>query len=109
LDDTDAAVLASFQRYSDPTRNLEDTKEYLQDLSDEQINGVVSGVKGILHEMEFVRIEDGDPITATLFTNTNHPGFDVVLTNSESGEIREVQLKSTDNESYVQQTFWELV
>jgi hypothetical protein len=51
LDDTDAAVLASFQRYSDPTRNLEDTKEYLQDLSDEQINGVVSGVKGILHEM----------------------------------------------------------
>ena len=47
-------------------------------MSDEQLVGVVSNVKGILHEMEYVRLEntDGDSISAAMFPDTNHKGFE---------------------------------
>ena len=72
-------------------------------MSEEQIVGVVSNVKGILHEMEFVRIEnsDGDQISAALFPETNHKGFDVLMTDKELGTSWEIQLKTTENSEYV--------
>lgn len=103
--ETDQAVLAAFQRYSSQTQDIESVRTYLDGLSDEQITGVVSSVKGILHEMEFVKIEnsDGDTITAAMFPETNHKGFDVVLNDSSSGDTWEIQLKTTDNQEYVQE------
>ncbi|MCA8833868.1 MAG: hypothetical protein K8953_02180 [Proteobacteria bacterium] len=103
--ETDEAVLAAFQRYSAETHDLESTQNYLSGLSDEQITGVVSGVKGILHEMEFVKIEntDGDSIAAAMFPETNHQGFDVVMSDAGTGESWELQLKTTDNQDYVQE------
>ena len=105
LSPTDEVVLSAFQRYSQQTGSIEETQSYLQSLSADQIPGVVSNVKGILHEMEYVRIEneDGDEITASLFADTNHPGYDVILSDAETGETWEVQLKSTDNTGYVQE------
>lgn len=102
--DVDHAVLAAFQRYSPQTQDIQSVQSYLENLSENQISGVVSNVKGILHEMEFVRIEnsDGDSVTAAMFPETNHKGFDVVLNDNESGETWEIQLKTTDNKSYVQ-------
>ena len=54
--------------------------------------------------MEFVKIEnsDGDTITAAMFPETNHKGFDVVMNDSSTGETWEVQLKTTDNQDYVE-------
>jgi len=102
---TDEAVLAAFQRYSEQTGSVEHTQSYLQSLTDDQISGVVSNVKGILHEMEFVRVEneDGDSVTAALFPETNHPGFDVILTDLDTGETWDVQLKSTNDTGYVRE------
>ena len=66
LNQNDEIVLSAFSRYSGRTFDLDSTSEYLNSMSDDQIVGVVSNVKGILHEMEFVRIEnsDGDQISA---------------------------------------------
>ena len=103
--ETNQAVLAAFRRYSSETQDLESVRTYLDALSEEQITGVVSSVKGILHEMEFVRMEnaDGDSITAAMFPETNHKGFDVVLIDSSTGDSWEIQLKTTDNQEYVQE------
>ena len=76
---------------------------YLQEMDEDQLLGLANNVKGILHEIQFVEIEnnDGDEFTATLFADTNHPDTDVLLTNHKTGEISEIQLKATDNSSYV--------
>ena len=76
---------------------------YLQEMDEDQLLGLANNVKGILHEIQFVEIEnnDGDEFTATLFADTNHPDTDILLTNHITGEISEIQLKATDNSSYV--------
>ena len=101
----DQAVLAAFRRYSGETQDIDSVRDYLNALSENQIAGVVSNVKGILHEMEFVSLEnsDGDSVTATMFPETNHKGFDVVLNDYETGESWEIQLKTTDNTDYVKE------
>jgi hypothetical protein len=84
-------------------KGLDEISDYLQGLDEDQLLGLNNNVKGILHEIQFVEIEnnDGDNITASLFTDTNHKDTDVVLTNNDTGEIFEVQLKATDSSSYV--------
>lgn len=101
----DPVILAAFSRYSKETQDLQSLRDYLGSLSDEQIPGVVSNIKGIVHEMEFVNYEnsDGDSVTAALFPETNHEGFDLLLTDGATGDSWEVQLKTTDSSSYVQQ------
>lgn len=105
LSETDEAVLAAFRRYSGETQDIESVRDYLSGLSEAEIGGVVSNVKGILHEMEYVRIEnaDGDSVSAALFADTNREDFDVVITDELTGEVREIQLKATDSPDYVQQ------
>ena len=105
LSETDNVVLAAFQRYSNSTSSLEETTNYLKSMSDEQLGGVVANVKGILHEMEFVRIEntDGDSISAAMFPDTNHKGFDIVMSDEETGENWEIQLKTTNDSDYVEE------
>lgn len=101
----DMAVLAAFQRYSGKTQKIDDVRSYLNGLSEDQIAGVVHNVKGILHEMEFVRIEnsDGDNVTAAMFSDTNHPGHDIILIDRETGLSQEVQLKATDSKGDVEE------
>tara|TARA_R110000744_G_scaffold2614_2_gene10405 strand:- start:6702 stop:7526 length:825 start_codon:yes stop_codon:yes gene_type:complete len=84
-------------------KGLDEVQDYLQVLNEEQLLGLANNVKGILHEIQFVQIEneDGDEITAALFTDTNHPDTDVLLTNEQTGETIAVQLKATDSSSYV--------
>ena len=103
--EADQAVLAAFKRYSKETQDVDSVRDYLDGMSDDQIGGVVSNIKGILHEMEFVRVEnsDGDSVTAAMFPETNHKGFDVVLTDEKTGESWETQLKTTDSADYVQE------
>ncbi|MCK0179685.1 hypothetical protein MWU50_10310 [Flavobacteriaceae bacterium S0862] len=84
-------------------KNLDEIQEYLQGFNEDQLVGLANNVKGVLHEIQFVKIEneDGDEITAALFTDTNHPDTDVILTNESSGETITLQLKATDSDSYV--------
>lgn len=98
------AVLSAFRRYSGETQTTEEVANYLEGLSEHQVPGVVSAIKGILHEMEFVRLEnaDGDSITASMFSDPINEGFDVLMTDESTGATYELQLKATDDVGYVQ-------
>lgn len=92
-------VLEAVRRSSDHYANLslEDIGDELRNMSVDQLRGFASNVKGIYHEMVFVRVEntDEDGITAELHPSTNHPGGDVLL--FRDGElIGEIQLKATN-------------
>lgn len=83
--------------------NVHDLHAYVSSLEEDQINGLVSNIKGITHELYFVEMEnsDGDSIQAYIFEDTNHEKYDVVLYD-ESGPIDSLQLKATDSEAYAQ-------
>ena len=100
----DKLVLEAFQRYSPALEDPNVLREYLSNLSDAQLNGVASNVKGILHELEFVTKEnsDYDSVRAVLYENTNHPGYDIKMYDTSTGESWDVQLKATDSASYVE-------
>lgn len=106
MSEADLAVMAALRRSSDAYQGAttEQIGAHLHDMDDEQIAGLVSNVKGILHEMEFVRLEneDGDHVYASIFPETNHPGTDVSLLDDTTGETIELQLKATDDAAYVQ-------
>lgn len=100
----DYAVLTALRR-SSPEWDLSvsDIAERLASYDDSQIGGLVNNVKGILHEMEFQRLEneDGDSVVAALFPDTNHRTVDVQLLDEKTGNAWEVQLKATDDMSAI--------
>ena len=69
-----------------------------------QLRGLANNIKGIYHELLFVK-EFNDTHTdmqAELYPSTSHPGSDVMIRDTETGEVlREIQLKATDNLHYV--------
>lgn len=102
--ESELATIAAMQRaHPSVGDSPEALRSWLADMDEEQIDGVVNNAKGVLHEMEFVRIEneDGDAVHAALFRATNHPGYDIEFVDSNSGAIWQAQLKSTDDASYV--------
>jgi hypothetical protein len=105
LKDKDFSVLAALRRSNALLEDapLPEVQAYLRDLNDDQVVGLVSNVKGILHEMEFVRVEneDGDSVYASFFDATNHPDTDIQLLDRSTGEAWEVQLKASNDAAYV--------
>ena len=102
--DEDYAVLAALRRSSaEWDLSVSETAERLASYDESQIGGLVSNVKGILHEMEFQRLEneDGDSVVAALFPDTNHRTVDVQLLDQKTGNAWEVQLKATDDISAI--------
>jgi hypothetical protein len=102
LAESEYQVLAAIER---STNDLHDAsfsqvQDYLQGYDEDQIGGLVSNIKGIYHELEFVKFEneDGDTVYAALHDSTNHPGTDVVLFDTETGESSEVQLKAVGDQ-----------
>lgn len=104
LQDEELAVLAALRR-SSPSWDLPMTEvsSRLAMMDDSQLAGLVSNVKGILHEMEFVRLEneDGDSVFAGLYPDTNHRVVDVALVDDASGDTWSLQLKATEDGSSV--------
>ena len=101
----DKLVLESFQRYSPALNNEEALSNYLTQFDTSSLEGVARNVKGILHEMEFVAKEnnDFDSVRAVLYESTNHPGYDIMMYDTVTGESWEVQLKATDSAAYVEE------
>jgi len=106
LDDEEIDILNALKRVKPELHNLSNNEigNQLEVLNDNQLTGLTSNVKGVLHEIQFVEIEnnDGDSVTATMFTDSNHQDTDVLLKDNITGEITEIQLKATNNSSYVQ-------
>ena len=104
LTDTDQAVLAALRRSSTDLHDAgpEEVSAYLRGLDEDALPGIVSNTKGILHEMQFVELEneDGDSVYASIFDATNHPGTDVQFIDTDTGQTWEVQLKATDSAAY---------
>jgi len=107
LSGMDYSVLEALQRSNHALADapLEDIQLYLGNLEGAQITGLISNVKGILHEMLFVEVEnsDGDSIFASTFASSNHPDTDIQFTDRATGEVWEAQLKATDSSSYAQE------
>jgi hypothetical protein len=107
LNEENQAILSALRRSSEEFKfsSVEEIGNRLSVYNDSQIEGLVSNVKGIAHEMEFVKLEneDGDSIFASLYPDTNHPGYDVQLFDEDTGEHWAVQLKASDDKSYVNQ------
>lgn len=100
----DFAVFAALHRSSpDWDLSISETADRLASYDDSQIGGLVNNVKGILHEMEFQRLEneDGDSVVAALFPDTNHRSVDVQMLDQETGDAWEIQLKATDDMSAI--------
>lgn len=100
----DYTVLAALRRSSQEwDLSVSDTAERLASYDDSQIGGLVNNVKGILHEMEFQKLEneDGDSVIAALFPDTNHRAVDVQLLDVKTGQTWDVQLKATDDVSAI--------
>jgi hypothetical protein len=103
--ESELATIAAMQRaHPQAGDSPEELGCWLNAMDEGQIQGVVNNTKGVLHEMEFVRLEneDGDAIHAAMFGSTNHPGTDVQFVNMDNGESWSAQLKATDDASYVQ-------
>lgn len=101
LTEADQAVLAALRRSHAELANapLEDIQAYLQGFDEQQIVGLVSTVKGMLHDMEFVRLdhEDGDSLYAAYLNQHDHTDFDVLLADQHSGESWQLQLKAIED------------
>lgn len=103
--ESELATIAAMQRAHPSTgATPEELSQWLSTMDEDQIMGVVSNTKGVLHEMEFVRIEneDGDAVHAALFESTNHADYDIQFTDVDTGATWEAQLKASDATSYVQ-------
>ncbi len=105
LGEGDHAILAALRRSNFVLKNapLPEIQDYLRGLDEEQVPGLISNVNGILHEMEFVRVEneDGDSVYASFFDAANHPDTDIQLLDRSTGDTWEAQLKATDDTAYV--------
>lgn len=104
LSDEEMGVVAALRRSKNAWEHasLENIGLDLSEYSEEQIIGIYNNTKGIYHEMEFARIEnsDGDDYYAAMFGDTNHPEFDIILSNQITGETLDVQLKAGSESSY---------
>ncbi|WP_298856299.1 hypothetical protein [uncultured Aquimonas sp.] len=103
--ESELATIAAIQRaHPFVGTDTEALGQWLAGMDEGQIAGVVSNAKGVLHEMEFVRLEneDGDSVHAALFAATNQPGFDIQFMDAATGEAWQAQLKASDSAAYVQ-------
>jgi len=99
-----SALIRSTNDLSDDA-TLDQVSEYLSSYTPESLHGIANNVKGILHEIEFVQLENsnGDNISASMFTDTNHEGYDIQFFDENNILFGEAQLKATDNVSYVRE------
>ncbi len=92
-----------------PDADIHEIADYIQSYDEVQMEGLASNIKGIFHELNYVYEEnqDLDQIRAEMMDQTNYPDSDVVLINTETGDREYVQLKATDDVSYVRETIEE--
>lgn len=98
-------VLEALRRSKASLNNAtgEELSAYVKEMTPEQLVGLHNNVKGIYHEKYYAHQEnsDGDHYMVELFEATNHPGADVRIINTLTGDVREVQLKATNYLSYI--------
>jgi len=100
-------VLEALRRSNNDLTNASDEElaAYIQNMEPAQISGLSNNVKGIYHELVYQNKEntDGDQYIVEIFEATNHAGSDIRIINTDTDEVREVQLKATKYISYIRE------
>lgn len=101
-------VLEAIRRSSGDLAQATDSQigEYLRDFDQAGLQGVISNVKGIYHELLVEHLEntDGDGELARVFDETNHPGADIEFL-VDGAVVREVQLKAVQDPASIIEHF----
>jgi hypothetical protein len=99
-------VLSALRRSNNSLKEATESElaAYIKDMDPQQISGLANNVKGIYHELLFQQKANSsdDGFTVELFEAVNHPGSDVRIINSLTGEVKEVQLKATNYLDYLE-------
>ena len=106
LTEEDNVILEAMIRSSNKITDLDSAAEFAKTTAakgTESLTGAASNIKGIAHELIYVKTEneDGDTVFAFMPEDTNHPQFDVLTINTATGEQQWEQLKTTLNEEHI--------
>ena len=99
-------ILEAMIRSSNKITDLDSAIEFAKTTAakgTESLTGAASNIKGIAHELIYVRTEneDGDTVFAFMPEDTNHPQFDVLTIDTSTGEQNWEQLKTTLNTEHI--------
>lgn len=102
----DQIILEAMIRSSNKITDLDTAIEFAKTTAAkgaESLTGAANNIKGIAHELIYVKTEneDGDSVYAFMPEDTNNPKFDVLIVNEETGERRWEQLKTTLNTDHI--------
>jgi len=107
---TDADVFEAIRRgYTDlADASDEEILDYFEAVDGASLQGHIGNIKGILFEQEYVKQLQETGVDAQLFEETNHPESDIAIYDEDCEMIEELQLKATQNPSYIDETLQEL-
>ncbi|GEA51444.1 hypothetical protein VIN01S_22480 [Vibrio inusitatus NBRC 102082] len=81
-------------------------QDRVADLSDEQLVGLINGIKGKLFETQYVDLLNSSLLpegaTASLAEKANEPGWDIQILDANGMELELLQAKATSSVYYVQ-------
>ena len=102
----DNIILEAMIRSSNKITDLDSAIEFAKVTAakgTESLMGAANNIKGIAHELIYVKTEneDGDTVFAFMPEDTNNPQFDVLTINFETGEQKWEQLKTTLNSDHI--------
>jgi len=106
LTEEDNVILEAMIRSSNKITDLDSAIEFAKTTAAkgaDSLMGAANNIKGIAHELIYVKTEneDGDTVFAFMPEDTNHPQFDVLTINTATGEQQWEQLKTTLNEEHI--------
>jgi hypothetical protein len=106
LTEEENIILEAMIRSSEKINDIDSAIIFAKEMSSrgsEALMGAANNIKGIAHELIYVKTEnkDGDTIIAFMPENTNFPKFDVVRIDTLKGEHEWVQLKTTANSEHI--------
>ena len=106
LTEEDNVILEAIIRSSKKITDLDSAVEFAKTTAakgTDSLMGAANNIKGIAHELIYVKTEnaDGDTVFAFMPEDTNNPQFDVLTINTATGEQQWEQLKTTLNEEHI--------
>ena len=106
LTEEDNVILEAMIRSSKKITDLDSAIEFAKTTAakgTDSLMGAANNIKGIAHELIYVKTEnaDGDTVFAFMPEDTNNPQFDVLTINNATGEQQWEQLKTTLNEEHI--------
>jgi uncharacterized protein (DUF697 family) len=106
ITDEENIILEAIIRSSNKITDLDSAAEFAKVMASrgsEALMGAANNIKGIAHELIYVKREnsDGDTTFAFMPEDTTYPKFDVIEVNASTGEHEWLQLKTTMNPAHI--------